>query len=157
MHPQYEKLLDRIGLKILAALQENARIPLSRLGDAVGLSAPAVAERVKKLEEAGIIKGYHARIDPALSGAPILAFITLTTETGRYPAVKDLAEKSSRIFACHHISGEASFILQVRAVDMADLEDMVARLSTFGATRTAIVLSTTVDKSFEQPLAGLKP
>ncbi len=152
MHSQHEKLLDRIGRKILAALQENARIPFSRLGESVGLSAPAVSERVKKMEEAGIIKGYHSRIDPEVSGASILAFITLTTETGRYPAVKTFAETSSHVFACHHISGDASFILQVRAADMADLEKLVARLSDFGSTRTAIVLSTTVDKESRLPL-----
>jgi hypothetical protein len=87
MDLQVEKLLDRIGLKILAALQENARTPLARIGEKAGLSAPAVAERVKKLEEAGIIKGYHARIDPAALGRTVSAFIHLTTHARHYPAV----------------------------------------------------------------------
>lgn len=151
MHPQNRKLLDGIGRKILKALQANARLPLSRLGELVGLSAPAVAERVKKLEESGIIKGYHACIDPALGGQPILAFITLTTDTRHYAAVKALAENSPQIIACHHISGDASFIIQVRAADVAALEMLVAGLSPFGQTHTAIVLSTTVDKRSMPP------
>ena len=153
MNPQIEKLLDRIGRKILVALQENARIPLRRLGESVGLSAPAVAERVKKLEESGIIQGYHARIDPALAGQAVFAFITLTTETRHYPAVKTLAMQSPQIVACHHISGDASFIIQVRMADVSALETLVARLSAFGQTHTAIVLSTTVDKAAMLPLS----
>jgi Lrp/AsnC family transcriptional regulator, leucine-responsive regulatory protein len=153
MDLRVEKLLDRIGRKILAALQENARIPLSRIGEKVGLSAPAVAERVKKLEEAGVIKGYHARIDPAAVGLPVSAFIHLTTDARHYPAVKTLAADMPQVSACHHISGDASFVLFVRVDDVSDLEAVVARLSPFGQTKTAIVLSTPVDKATRMPPA----
>ncbi len=144
---QLEKLLDRIGLNILAALQANARMPLSRIGRQVGLSAPAVAERVRKLEEAGVITGYHARIDPAAMGQSVSAFIQLTTDARHYPSVTSLAAEMPQIIACHHISGDASFILHVRASDVAALEAVVGRLSPLGQTRTAIVLSTPVDKA----------
>ena len=147
MDLRVEKLLDRIGRKILAALQENARMPLSRIGQQVGLSAPAVAERVKKLEEAGVITGYHARIDPAAMGHSVSAFIHLTTHARHYPAVKDLAARMPQISACHHISGDASFILHVRVDDVSELETVVGRLSPLGQTRTAIVMSTPVDKT----------
>ena len=153
MDLQVEKLLDRIGRNILAALQENARMPFSRIGEKVGLSAPAVAERVKKLEEAGVIKGYHARIDPAAVGRPVSAFIHLTTDARHYPAVKTLAAEMPQISACHHISGDASFVLFVRVDDVSDLEEVVARLSPFGQTKTAIVLSTPVDKMAMVPLS----
>jgi Lrp/AsnC family leucine-responsive transcriptional regulator len=152
MDLQVDKLLDRIGRRILAALQANARTPVSRIGEMVGLSAPAVAERVKKLEEAGVIRGYHARIDPAALGRSVSAFIHLTTEARNYPAVTALAADMIQITSCHHISGEASFILHVRAGDVSDLEAVVARLSPFGQTRTAIVLSTPVDKTAMLPL-----
>lgn len=152
MNLQVEKMLDRIGRKILAALQENARIPLSRIGEKVGLSAPAVAERVKKLEEAGVITGYHARIDTAAMGRSVAAFIHLTTDARHYPAVKSLAAGMPQIIACHHISGDASFILHVRVDDVSTLEKVVARLSPLGQTRTAIVLSTLVDKTAMVPL-----
>lgn len=146
MDLQLEKLLDRIGRKILAALQENARMPLSRIGHQVGLSAPAVAERVKKMEEAGVITGYHARIDPAAMGRSVSAFIQLTTDAQHYPTVTSLAADMPQISACHHISGDASFILHVRVGDVSELETVVGRLSPLGQTRTAIVLSTPVDK-----------
>jgi len=146
MDPQVEKLLDRIGINILAALQENARMPLARIGRKVGLSSPAVAERVKKLEEAGIIMGYHARIDPAVMGRTVAAFIELTTDARNYPAVKSLAADLPEIISCHHVSGEASFVLHVHVDAVADLEPLVARFSPLGQTRTAIVLSTPVDK-----------
>ncbi len=152
MDLQNEKILDRIGRKILSALQENARIPLSRIGEKVGLSAPAVAERVKKLEEAGVITGYHARIDPAAMGRSVSAFIHLTTDARHYPAVKSLAADLPQISACHHISGDASFILHIRADDLSTLETVVGRLSPLGQTRTTIVLSTPVDKTTMVPL-----
>ena len=152
MDHHVDKLLDRIGRNILAALQQNARTPLSRIGQKVGLSAPAVAERVKKLEEAGVITGYHARIDPAALGRSVSAFIQLTTDARHYPAVKRLAADLPQINACHHISGDASFILHVRVDDVAALETVVARLSPFGQTRTAIVLSTPVDKTVMLPV-----
>lgn len=152
MNRQIERLLDQIGIKILVVLQKNARTPLARIGEKVGLSAPAVAERVKKLEEAGVIQGYHARIEPAVMGRPVAAFINLTTDSRHYPAVKTLAARLPEIVACHHVSGEVSFVIHVRVADLAGLETVVDRLSPFGQTRTAIVLSTPVDKAAAAPL-----
>lgn len=149
---QKEKLLDPIGLKILSALQKNARVPLSGIGRQVGLSAPAVAERVRKLEDAGIITGYHARIAPEALGRTVSAFINLTTDPRNYKAVKKLAAGMQPIRSCHHISGGASFILHVQVEDLPALERVVADLSAFGQTQTAIVLSTSVDKSAAVPL-----
>ena len=149
---QNEKLLDQIGLKILAVLQADARMPLSRIGKKVGLSAPAVAERMRKLEESGIIKGYHARIAPEAIGRSVAAFINLTTDPRNYKAVKVLAADMHEITSCHHISGDASFILHVQVQDLPALESVVERLSPFGQTQTAIVLSTSVDKTAVVPL-----
>jgi Lrp/AsnC family transcriptional regulator, leucine-responsive regulatory protein len=147
MDLQLDKLLDRIGRKILAVLQDNARTPLSRIGQKVGLSSPAVAERVKKLEEAGVITGYHARINPMAMGRSVSAFIHLTTDVRHYPTVTSLAADMPQISVCHHISGDASFILQVYVEDVSELETVVRRLSPYGQTQTAIVLSTPVDKT----------
>ena len=144
---QNEKLLDRIGLRILSVLQDNARMPLSRIAKKVGLSAPAVAERMRKLEEAGIITGYHAGIAPDAVGRSVCAFIHLTTDPKNYKAVIALAEKTPQITACHHISGDASFIIRVQLEDVPALESLVERLSPFGRTQTTIVLSTPVDKN----------
>ena len=152
MNFQNEKPLDQIGLKILSVLQKNARMPLSRIGKKVGLSAPAVAERMRKLEEAGIIKGYHARIAPEAVGRSVSAFINLTTDPRNYKAVKTLATDMHQITSCHHISGDASFIIHVLVKDLPALESVVKRLSPFGQTQTAIVLSTSVDKTAVVPL-----
>lgn len=149
----YEKLLDQIGLKILSVLQENARTPLSRIGKKVGLSAPAVAERMRKLEESGVIQGYHARIAPEAVGRSVSAFINLTTDSRNYKAVKTLAADMRQITSCHHISGDASFIIHVLVEDLPALEAVVDRLSPFGQTQTAIVLSTSVDKTAMVPLS----
>jgi Lrp/AsnC family leucine-responsive transcriptional regulator len=127
-------------------------MPLSRIGEKVGLSAPAVAERVKKLEEAGIIKGYHARINPHTLGQAVTAFIHLTTDARNYPAIKSYARKATQITSCHHISGEASFILQVYVDNLTELESVVGKLSPYGQTQTFIVLSTPVDKPVSVPL-----
>ena len=156
---QNEKLLDRIGLKILDVLQEDARLPLSRIGKKVGLSAPAVAERIRKLEEAGIIQGYHARIAPAAVGRTVSAFINLTTEPRNYQKVKALAADMHQVTSYHHISGDASFILHVQVEDLPALESVVERLSPYGQTQTAIVLSTPVDKAGTVPVPsrGQKP
>jgi Lrp/AsnC family leucine-responsive transcriptional regulator len=147
-----DKLLDRIGRNILAALQENARMSLARIGEKVGLSSPAVAERIRKLEAAGVIRGYHACIDPDVMGRSVAAFIQLTTDARHYPAVKSLAADLPAIISCHHVSGEASFILRVRVDALADLEPLVARFSPLGQTHTAIVLSTPVDKGDRVPI-----
>lgn len=148
---QKEKLLDRIGRNILSALQENARLSLAQIGKKVGLSSPAVAERVKKLEEAGIIEGYHARVDPDTLGESVAAFVHLTTDARNYPSVQKIAMKTPQIISCHHVSGEASFILHVRVSSLAGLESTVSALSPFGQTQTFIVLSTPVDK----PIRGV--
>jgi Lrp/AsnC family leucine-responsive transcriptional regulator len=127
-------------------------MPLSRIGNKVGLSAPAVAERIRKLEETGVIKGYHARIAPEAVGRSVSAFINLTTDPRNYKSVKTLAADMNQITWCHHISGDASFIIQVQVEDLPVLESVVECLSSFGQTQTAIVLSTAVDKVSMVPL-----
>jgi Lrp/AsnC family transcriptional regulator, leucine-responsive regulatory protein len=90
---QVESILDWIGRKLLQALQENARLSYSELGRQLGLSAPAVAGRVRKIEEAGLITGYHAEVNPAQLGYGALAFIRLTAPTDKYPRVLELAQR----------------------------------------------------------------
>ncbi len=140
-----DKLLDTIGKKIISTLRSDARIPYSRLGRIVGLSTPAVTERVRKLEEAGIIQGYHARIRKASSEHKVTAFIELDAQATHYDRIKTTADKCPQVLECHHISGQAAFIIKVRADSVADIEGLVARFSLFGQTRTSIVLSSSKD------------
>ena len=142
----FERLLDRTGLKILHALQGNARLSFSELGRQVALSSPAVAERVRKMEEAGIIGGYHARVEPEKVGFPIMAFVLLRTRAEKYPDIILLARRLPQILECHHVSGGESFIMKVIASSIPHLEDLIERLSPFGETSTLIVLSSPVVK-----------
>jgi Lrp/AsnC family leucine-responsive transcriptional regulator len=142
----FERLLDRTGLKILRALQENARLSLSELGRRVALSSPAVAERVRKMEAEGIISGYHARVEPEKVGLPVMAFILLKTRAEEYPDTISLARRLPEILECHHVSGDESFILKVIVSSIPHLERLIQKLNTFGETSTLIVLSSPVDK-----------
>ncbi len=151
MDLKIEKLLDTIGKDIVRELVKNARISFSELGRVVGLSTPAVTERVRKLEEAGIITGYHAGINGDLLGGSVIAFIHLDTEATIYDRVKTKAKQLPQVLECHHISGEGSFILKVRVASVGDLETLVARFSPFGRTRTTIVLSSLKGKN-PQPI-----
>ncbi|MBU0973554.1 MAG: Lrp/AsnC family transcriptional regulator [Proteobacteria bacterium] len=151
MDLKIERLLDTIGKQIVRELMKNARISHSELGRVVGLSAPAVTERVRKLEEAGIISGYHAAINGQLLGEAIIAFVHLDTAAAGYDRVKNLAGQLPNVVECHHISGEGAFILKVVVASVADLEALVARFSPFGRTKTTLVLSS-LDKKTPRPL-----
>lgn len=149
---QLEKILDPVGRKLLRALQENARLSFSELGRRVGLSSPAVTERVRKLEELDIITGYHAEVNPAALGYGVMAFIRLTTTTEKYPRVLELAQRLPEIRECHHVTGGEAFILKVLATSIPHLESIIAQLSAFGATNTSIVLSSPVRKQGLEPI-----
>ena len=149
---RFQRILDQVGRQILTVLQENARISYSELGRRVALSAPAVIERVRKMEDAGIISGYHTHVDPQKVGWPIMAFVSLSTRTELYARVIALAEREAGILECHHVSGNESFVMKVIAPSVQDLETLIEQLSLFGQTKTLIVLSSPVNKpglSFE--------
>src|SRR5580698_7913293 len=140
--------LDAIAWKILENLQQNARQPFAELGRKVGLSTPAVAERVRRLEEAGVITGYHAAVDIAKLGVPIRVLVRLTIPGGdlqvsrAVTAIKELPEISK----CHRITGAESFILEADVVSIRHLEALIDRLSALGATSTSTVLSSPVER-----------
>jgi Lrp/AsnC family leucine-responsive transcriptional regulator len=143
---QSEKILDRVGRKLLRALQENARLSYSELGRQLSLSSPAVTDRMRKMEEAGLITGYHAEVNPTLLGYGVLAFIRLSTSTDKYPSVLELVQGLPEIRECHHVTGSEAFILKVLATSIPHLESIIAQLSAYGATGTSIVLSSPVNK-----------
>jgi Lrp/AsnC family transcriptional regulator, leucine-responsive regulatory protein len=149
---QLEKILDPVGRKLLRALQENARSSFSELGRQLGLSGPAIAERVRKLEELEIITGYHAEVNPAALGYGVMAFIRLTTTTEKYSRLLELAQRLPEIRECHHVTGSEAFIMQVLATSIPQLESIIAQLSAYGATSTSIVLSSPVRKHGLEPV-----
>jgi len=140
--------LDAIAWKILEALQQNARVSFAELGRMIGLSTPAVAERVHRLEEAGVITGYHVGLNMAKLGIPMHVLMRLTIPGGdlqigrTVTAIKELPE----IARCHRITGDESFVIEAHLVSVHHLEALIDRLSAFGATATSTVLSSPVER-----------
>ena len=140
-------MLDAIDSKAIAALQDDGRASWADLGTALGLSAPAAAERVRKLVDGGIIRGVTAVLDPETAGFPVLAFVavTLAAQGVRPPSWTGPA-RTPLIQECHHVAGDDDFLLKVRARSLSELESVLAnelkgRLG-IARTRTTIVLGT---------------
>jgi Lrp/AsnC family leucine-responsive transcriptional regulator len=147
-----EALLDDINWKLLRLLQQNARSSFSELGRAVGLSPPAVAERVRRLEEAGVISGYHAQVDPAKAGLPLLAFMRLAEVGERGERVVALVSAMPEVLECHRVTGSDSFILKILATSIAHLEALIDRFTPYGQVTTSLVLSSAVSRhTIERP------
>jgi len=143
-----EKLLDDIGWHILHELQENARISFAELGRRVGLSIPAVTERVHRMEDAGIITGYHAEVNPEKVGYPITAFIRMNISGNVSGKIVALVGELTEVSECHRGTGGDSFIMKVRVSSVAHLEQVIEKLLPYGTTTTSIVLSSPVTKRF---------
>ena len=139
-------MYDESNAKLLIALQNNARASFAELGRIVGLTPPAVTERVRRLDEDGLIRGYRADVDYSKLGYTISAFIRMKVTPQKYSQLHGLARSIKEIRECHHLSGEDSFMLRVHAESVADLESIIQRLSEYGTTATAIVLSSPVMK-----------
>lgn len=136
--------LDEIDRRILDELQANARITYTELGRRVALTAPAVAERVRRLEEGGVITGFRAQLDPASVGFSITAFVRWTASGPDCSHLGEVAREIPEIVECHRITGETSYILKIVARDVRHLEELIDRLMPWGSTITSVVLSSPV-------------
>lgn len=141
-----EKLLDDIGWRILKELNENARLSFSELGRRVGLSVPAVTERVRRMEDAGVIKGYRVELNPAKIGFPITAFMRLSMVGDVYARVTSLVKDIPEVVECHRVTGGDSFILKVHVSSVEHLEELIDRFTPVATTVTTLVLSTLIDQ-----------
>lgn len=141
-----DKLLDQIGWKLLHELQINGRLSYAELGRRVGLTTPAVVERVKRMEEARIIVGYHADIDPMKVGMPITAFIRMSVVGDVFNRITGVVRSSPEVVECHRGTGADSFIMKVHVRSVAHLENLIDRLTPYGTTSTSIVLSSPVER-----------
>ncbi len=137
-----ERLLDQTDWRILAELQADARLSYNELGRRVNLSSPAVAERVRRLEGAGVITGYQARIDPAHAGQPLSAFVQMRCAPGRCVLKTSQASDFPEVVEVHKLSGDYCSMLKIRAASMQHFEGFFERLGQHGEMRTSIVLST---------------
>jgi Lrp/AsnC family leucine-responsive transcriptional regulator len=136
--------MDGIDWKILKELQMDARVSYAELGRRVGLTTPAVIERVRKLEDAGIITGYRAEIDAAKVGLPITAFIRMSITGVDYSHIIEVAENAPEVLECHRGTGGDSFIMKVAVSNVEHLQNLIDRLTPYGITTTSIVLSSPV-------------
>jgi Lrp/AsnC family leucine-responsive transcriptional regulator len=141
--------LDEIDRRILEMLQADCKVALARVGEQVGLSAPSIVERVRKLENEGFIEGYHARLNARRLGLDVTAFISVWTAHPR--VIKDFAGRLSEfedILECHHVTGDPTLLLKVKTRNTQSLERLISSvrsLSGVERTETNVVLSTLVE------------
>jgi len=135
-------LIDEIALKLLDELQKNARISYADLGRAAGLSPSATAERLRRLEDAGIIRGYHADVDPASLGLGITALIRMSSDGTQYRQLMSFLGDCEQIRECYHVTGSDALNMKVLVSSIAELEELIMKLLNYGVPTTSIVLST---------------
>ncbi len=136
--------LDATDGRLLAALQDDGRQSIAELGRRVSMSASAVAERVRRLEEAGVITGYRAVVDPQRLGYGILAYLRLRYPSSVYGPLHDLLAATPEVIEAHHVTGDDCFVLKVIATSMRHLEQVSGRIGTLGSVTTSIAYSSPV-------------
>ena len=151
--------LDAKDRRILQMVQRDSSLPQSAIARKVGLSTPAVHERIKKLRSSGVIRRWTAQVDPAAVGATVSAFVEVSFERSRFETgFLERVAKLDEVLECHHITGEFSLLLKVRVGDMKALQQLLLdRLGGYEGvrqTRTVMVLSTVKEETYTDPFAG---
>ena len=139
-------LIDDYGRQLLHELQEDARLSYADLGRRVGLSSSATAERMRRMEEEGIIRKYTIEIDREALGLSVLAFIRMTCDGNRYQAFLKFVRTLAEVRECHHVTGSDAFLLEVTTDSIEQLERTIERLLPYGIPTTSIVLSSPVTR-----------
>ncbi len=139
---EFEKLLDETGWQLLQELQQNARLSYSELGQRVGLSSPAVADRMRRMEEAGIIAGYHAEVNMTRVGLPVMAIIRLGSIPGQScTRVAASVSEIPEVIECYRVTGSDTVVIKAVAATVDHLEKIIDQLSLYGLPTTSMVLS----------------
>ena len=144
--------IDATDWRLVEMLHENARLSFAELGRAVHLTPPAVAERIKRLEERGVVRGYRAEINLASLGRPLQVYFRIIVQPKDYARFQKMVQSSDDFFECHHVTGSESFILRAAIADVSALEKLIKRLSSYGPTTTSLVLSSPVNKRSYLPI-----
>jgi Lrp/AsnC family leucine-responsive transcriptional regulator len=147
------KLLDAVNLRLLKELEADGRLGIAELGRRVGMSAPAVAERVQRLERAGVISGYRAELDPRALGFPISAIVRIRPAPGQLQRIPDVARETPEVAECYRITGEDCYLLRLHLRSIDDLEEVLDRFTPHGLTTTSIIHSAPVPRR-GPPLEG---
>ena len=133
--------VDRTDWALLAELQRDGRVSFADLARAVSMSPSAVTERVRRLEESGVIAGYRATVSPERVGLDVMAFVRLRYPTGNYRPFHALLDTTPEIIEAHHVTGEDCFVLKVVARTMRHLEEVTGRIAGLGSVTTSVVYS----------------
>jgi Lrp/AsnC family leucine-responsive transcriptional regulator len=150
--------LDDIDRQILMELQSEARIAFAELGRRVGLSTPAVIDRVHRLEDTGVILGYRAQVDNAKIGLPVRAFVKVTVAGDKLFQFASAASRIPEVLECHRVTGAESYILQITVEDAAHIERVIDAMMPYVATNTSLVLASPVQsRALVPPSASKTP
>ncbi len=139
-----DSVADTVNLRILRELQHNPRLTMTELGRRVGLSSPAVTERVRRLEEIGVIQGYSLEINPTALGLPIAAYVRIRPNPGQLPKIAELAQHIPEIVECHRVTGEDCFVLKVYLPSLEQLDRILDSFLIYGTTTTSLIQSSPV-------------
>ena len=142
--PSDNGALDATNLRLLEELQRDARVSQAELGRRVGLSAPAVAERLGRLERDGTITGYRAAVDPRALGLSLAAIIRMRPAPRQIPKVAEVAQATPEVCECHRVTGEDCFYMKVHVRSVEHLEEVIDRFTPYGQTTTSIIQSSPV-------------
>jgi len=143
--PVFSNLLrDARNVQLIRLLQSDPRTPVSELARRIGMSAPAVKERLLRLEETGVIRGYRLELDPSALGLPVTVYVRVRPAAGQLPRIIELARSLPQVVECHRITGEDCFIVKVHLDSIENLDQVLDRFLTFGQTTTSIVQSSPV-------------
>jgi Lrp/AsnC family leucine-responsive transcriptional regulator len=139
-------VVDAISLRLLDELQTDARLSLAELGRRVGLSSPAVAERLRRLEQEGVITGYRAEVDPRMLGYSLGVVIRIRPAPRQLTHVADLARKTEEIVECHRVTGDDCYVMFAHVRDVTHLEEVIDQFAAYGQTTTSIMQSSPVPR-----------
>lgn len=142
--PDGKSLLDDTNTRLLDALTDDPRASVAELARRVGMSAPAVRERIARLEQAGVIRGYRVDICPAALGLPVSAWVRIRPGPGQLPKIAELAARTPEVSECHRISGEDCFLLRVHVATIEALETVLDQFLLYGQTISSIIVTTPV-------------
>lgn len=145
--------LDPTDRKIIGELTQDGRVSLAELGRRVSLSSPAVAERVQRLERAGVITGYRAEIDPRTLGYQLTAIVRIKPAPGQLARIPDLAAEIAQISECHRITGEDCFYLKIYLRSIEELSGLLDRFLVYGETTTSLINASPIPRR-DPPLDG---
>ena len=143
--------LDLMDAKILDILQGDARVTMAEIGRRIHLSQPAVTERVRRMETAQVITGYHAHVNAEALGYGITAFVRVASRSSDIPVVK-IAEQVPEVIECHAITGEDCVVVKVVASSVKELERVISSLARCGVTSTSLILSSSIERRAIKPV-----